>query len=436
MLLALVVGVATWFLPLGITPQAQVVFAIMLFAGVLWFTEAIPLHVTALLVPFLLYFLAGFAPSDALHPFFDPVVVLLLGGFVLAVAMQKHHLDEKIAYFFINRFGHTPARFLLGLMAVTAFLSFWMTNTASTALMIPIAIVVLKANKLEPLKSKYGKAVVLGIAYAATVGGMGTLIGSTPNAIAAKFLTDQGLTLSFTDWMFFGMPLVFILLPIVWFLLTRLYPSPKKQLNIRKQKTDLTTKQKEVFGIFLVTIALWLTTSIHGITSSMVSVVPIILLYVFNLLSTKDFTKAHWPTLILFGGGLSLGTAIATVGLDSIMASALISVVSNQPIFIVFTAVAAFSIFLTLFASNTAAAAVIVPVAIPLAAGLGLDLKLLTIVAALGVSLDFVVPVGTPPSAIAYSTGYIRVRDMVKAGIILAVISTLILASLATFFWL
>ena len=433
--LSLLFGLVFWLAPLGITPAQQAVLCIMAFAGAMWFTEAIPLHATALAVPLMLVVLAGFSPANATQPFFDPVVVLLLGGFVLAVALQKHGLDKKIAFFFINRFGNTPGRFLLGIMAVTAFLSFWMTNTASTALIIPIAVVVLKANRIDPMKSGFGKAVVLGVAYAATIGGMGTLVGSTPNAIAAKFLGDQGIALSFTDWMMFGVPMVIILLPICWLLLTRLFPAPKKKLRIKKQSTSLNRQQLLTLAVFAVTALLWLTTELHGVSSSMASIVPIVLLYLLGLLATKDFSKAHWPTLMLFGGGLSLGTAISTVGLDQELASFVVAALNGNALFVVFAGVAASSIALTVFASNTAAAAIIVPVAIPLALGLGLDLRLLTIVAALGVSLDFIVPVGTPPSAIAYSTGYVRVRDMAFAGTILAVISVLVLAGLATLFW-
>jgi sodium-dependent dicarboxylate transporter 2/3/5 len=232
-LLSLAIGLISWFTPLGLPIRMQSVLAIMFFVGALWFTEAIPLHVTALLIPLLLTLFAAFTPRETLAPFFDPVVVLLLGGFILAVAMQKHRLDEKIAYFFINHFGHTPGRFLLGLMVVTAFLSMWMTNTATTALIIPIALVILVENKLEPLRSGYAKAVVLGIAYAATIGGMGTLVGSTPNAIAAKFLRDMGITLSFTDWMLYALPLVIILIPIAWFVLMSVYPSNKKSLKVK-----------------------------------------------------------------------------------------------------------------------------------------------------------------------------------------------------------
>ena len=429
-LLSLIVGLFVWFYPLGLEQRASAVLVIMLFAGALWFTEAIPLHVTALFIPLLLFTFAGFTPKESFVSFFDPVVVLILGGFILAIAMQKHKLDEKIAYFFINRFGHTPGKFLLGLMVVTAFLSMWMTNTATTALIIPIAIVILSENNLQPLKSKYGKAVILGIAYAATIGGMGTLVGSTPNAIAAKFLGDHGITLSFVDWMVHALPLVIILLPIAWFVLIKFFPPEKKILKVKTHDTKTSAKQKWVLAVFGITVTLWLTTSIHGVSASMISVVPIILLYLLNLLNTADFSKAHWPALMLFGGGLALGTAISAVGLDLILANALTSLIGGQPILLVFAAVIVFAILMTLLASNTAAAAILIPVSIPMALVLGIDLKILVMLVALGVSLDFVVPVGTPPSTIAYATGYIKVRDMAFAGTIIAILGVITLSGL------
>ncbi len=434
-LFSLAVAAAFALNPFALPAAQSTVLWIMVFCGAMWFTEALPLHVTALLAPLLLVVFAGIGTTEAFAPFFDPVVVLLLGGFIMAVAMHKHGLDEKIAYAFINTVGHTPARFLLGIMLVAAFLSMWMTNTATTALLIPIAIVVLKANRMHPLKSSYAKSVVLGIAYAATIGGMGTLIGSTPNVIVAKFLGDHGITLSFVDWMYYALPLVVILIPIAWLLLQLVFPSEKKDLKVKKMSTKLNSKHKGVLAIFALTVGLWLTTQIHGYSSSLVAVVPIILLYLFGLLNTEDFSKAHWPALMLFGGGLALGSAIIASGLDLTMATAMNSVVLGQPLWIIFALIIFFSILLTLVASNTAAASVLVPVAIPLAAGLGVDLKIIALLAALGVSLDFVVPVGTPPSTIAYASGYIHVRDMAKAGIILALISIGLLTALALAYW-
>jgi len=434
--LSTLVGLAVWFMPLGLAADVQPVVAITVLVGALWLTEALPLHVTALAIPLLLSTFAGFTPNYVLAPFFDPIVVLLLGGFVLALAMQKHGLDSKIAFFFINRFGSTPGRFLFGLLCATAFLSFWMSNTACAALMIPIALVVLKSNNMLPGRSSYGKAVVLAVAYAATIGGMATIIGSTPNMIAAKFLADQGTPLSFMDWSYYGLPFVLILLPLCWLVLTTLFPAEKKVLRIRPQSSTLDRPQLAVLGVFALTLLLWLTTDIHGISLAMASIVPIILLYALGLLDTKDFSRLEWPTLVMFGGGLALGTALMAVGLDKIVASGIIGLLAGQPAFAVFLGVAVAGVLLTSFASNTAAAALIVPVAIPIAAGLGIELRLLTIVAALGVSLDFITPMGTPPTAIAYSTDYVKVREIALAGIVLAVISVVLLSALAAFVWL
>ncbi|MBU4501134.1 MAG: anion permease, partial [Nanoarchaeota archaeon] len=193
--------------------------------------------------------------------------------------------------------------------------------------------------------------------------------------------------------------------------------------------------QKLVLLVFLVTVILWLTSKIHGISSSVVALVPIILLYVLKLLDTEDFSKARWASLVLFGGGLSLGMAIHRTGLDLIMAEALEKVVSGFPLFIIFISIAAFGIILTAFLSNTAAAALMIPIMMPLSVSLGLDIRVLAILAALGVSFDLILPIGTPPGTMAYSTGYIKVWDMIKSGLILSAIGLVILAFFAFIYW-
>ncbi|MBU0953451.1 MAG: DASS family sodium-coupled anion symporter [Nanoarchaeota archaeon] len=435
-LLSAIVGIIIALAPLPLQPQAQLVLAIMIVAMFLWFTEALPLHATAIVIAFLLITIAGMTPEETFTPFFDPVIVLLLGGFVLARALQKHKLDEYIAYTFLDKIGHAPNTFLFAMMVIAAFLSMWMSNTAATAILLPIGLVVLTKNKIKPLKSNYGKALVLGIAFAATIGGIGTLIGSTPNVIAAKFLNEAGIAFDFLDWMWYGLPFVIVFIPVAWVVVTRIFRSEIKTLKTIRFKRGLSKPQKQVLLIFAVTVALWLTTRVHGMASSTVSLVPIILLYVFGLLNTEDFTKIHWPTLILIGGGLSLGLAIQASGLDAFIASFLELVIANQPLFLAFVGIGFFAILLTVVASNTAAAAVMIPLMIPLAHATGLDVTTVVMLAAIGVSLDFIVPVGTPPSAIAYSSGYIRVKDMAKAGAILATISLFVLASLAMLYWI
>ena len=434
-LISLIVAIMVYFAPTGLNPQAHLVLVIMIFAMLLWFTEALPLHATAVIIAFMLITIAGFTPKETFAPFFDPVVVLLLGGFVLARAMQKHKLDEYIAMKFLEKFSHSPTKFLLGMMAITAFLSMWMSNTASTAIIIPIALVILAKNKIPPLRSNYGKAMVLGIAYAATIGGIGSLVGSTPNVIAAKFLTEAGTPFGFTDWMYYGLPFVIIFIPIAWVLLTRMFRCDIKTLKTVAYKKELNRYQKKVLIIFALTAILWLTTKIHGIDSNTVALIPIILLYVFGLLDTEDFAKINWATLILIGGGLSLGLAIQASALDAAIAGLIQVTIINQPLFIMFVGLAFFAILLTIVASNTAAAAVMIPLMIPLAAALGLPLVPVVMIAAIGVSLDFIVPVGTPPSAIAYSSGYIKVKDMARTGIVLATLGVLLLSGLAILYW-
>ncbi len=434
-LIAITIAIILWTIPLPIAPQAQVVLAILVFTMIFWFAEVLPLHVTSLLAAFLLITLGGFTPKETFAPFFDPVVVLIFGGFVLALGLQKHKLDETITYTIVNKVGSSPGKILFGIMLLTAFLSMWMTNTATTAVILPIAIIILAKNNLKPLSSNFGKAIVLGVAYAATLGGIGTLIGSTPNAMSAKFLADSAISLSFLDWMFYAMPLVLIMLPVTWFVLMKLYKPEVSSLKTGFSVEPLNRNQKLVSGIFILTVALWLTSSFTGLSNSVVALVPFILLYVLGLLKTKDISKINWAALLLFGGGLALGTAIHTSGLDLEIAKILELFVINQPYILILLIVIIFAFILSIAASNTASAAIMIPLVIPLAFLLNIDPKILVVAAAIGVSLDFVVPVGTPPNTIAYSSGYIKAKDMAISGLIIAVIGILVLTTWAYFFW-
>ena len=382
---------ALYSIDIGIPFQARAVLAITLFAAIMWIFEGLPLHVTSLFIALLLAVLGGFSAKDVFSPFFDPIIALLLGGFVLAVGMQKSRLDQLIALRFVRKVGTSPNRLILGFIIVSAFISFWMTNTATTLIMLPIAISILKDNGLKPLKSNFGKAIVLAIAFAATVGGVGTIIGSTPNAIAVKFLADQGIGVSFLDWMVFGVPLVLITIPVIWITTTRMFKSEVKKLRVREFKGKVSRAQKKVLGVFIVTVALWLTTGIHGIPETVVSLVPIILLYLLKVLDTKDFGKVGWDALIMFGGGLALGSAVHSSGLDVIMANSVAAGVAGQPLFVVLLVVVAVGVVLTAIASNTAAASLFIPVIIPFAVMFGIDIRFLVVLGAIAVSLDFVV---------------------------------------------
>jgi len=426
---ALLSFAAIYFADLGIPDQPRHVLAVVVFAAIMWFTEALPLHVTGLFAAFLLATAGGLAPNQVFPPFFDPIIALFLGVFVLALGMQKHGLDRYLASALLARLGTNPRTVMLGMMVAAAFLAMWISNTASTALMLAIALPILKDSGARPLRSSFGKALVLGIAFAAPMGGLSSMIGTPPNLIAVKFLADRGVSVSFMDWLSIGLPVALVLLPSIWIVLSLLYRKDIKRLRIRKQKGRMTAEQKKVLSIFVLTVMLLVTAGMHGIPNYVVALVPLILLYVLGLLGTDDFSKIRWHTLILFGSGLSLGSAMGISGLDKILASSLGSVVAGQPAVMVLLVVAAVCVAMTSFASNTATASILVPIVIPMAAALGLDMRALAVLVAMSVSIDFITPVGTPPNAIACSSGYVHPKDLAKAGIIISIIAVALLVA-------
>lgn len=424
---------AIYFSPLGLEAQAKTVLGVTALALVLWISEAIPLHATALLVAFLLVVVGGFSPDKVFSQFFDRVVVLVLGGFALAVALTKHKLDEFFAYKALGKIKNTSGLVLLAMISVTAFLSMWMSNSAAAAIAMPIAVVIISKNNLLPKKSNFGKAMVLAVAYGATIGGIGTIIGSTPNVLTQKFLAEQGISFGFIEWSIRGFPFMVLMIAACWLILKTMFKPEISLIQINKTQGSLTREQKMVGAIFLLTIFLWVTESIHGIHNSIIAIVPIALLYFFGLLDTKDFHKVGWDSLILIGGGIALGMAIDTSNLDNLLSSFIQTTLAGQPMIILIFLLGLIGIFLTSFLSNTAASAVLIPIVTTLAATLGVDITNLVVAGAIGVSMDFMFPMGTPPSAIAISTNYATPKDMLKAGAILSLAGAIILAILGQF---
>lgn len=428
--LSLAAAVVSYMLPLTTGSQKAMLFVMILTVG-LWITEAVPLHATAILVAFLLTAVAGLNSRDVFAQYFDPVIVLLLGGFVIAVAMSKHDLDKYVAHSIISR-AKSPRMVVLALIATSTFLSMWISNSATAAIIMPLALVILGRNRIKH-GSNFGKASVLAVAYGATIGGVGTIIGSTPNVIAAKFLADSGVAFGFYEWFYRGFPFMIIMMLFGWLALVSLYKPEKRNIITIKRRMNFTGEQKKVMLIFLATIALWITESVHGIQNSVVALVPVILFYFTGLLDTDDFLKVDWPTLILVGGGLALGMGIHASSLDSYFASLVSAVSGGQGIVSLFLILGIFGVMLTAFVSNTTAGAVYLPIVVALASSFGAGVTNTVVVAALGVSLDFIFPFGTPPTAIAYATKYVRMKDIAKAGIAISVAGVLILAFVAMF---
>lgn len=433
--LALVLAALSYLADVPLGNQAHMVMVVTVFAGVLWLTEALPLFVTALLIPPLVIVLGGFTAKEAYSPFFSPTIALFFGGFMLARAMQKHGLDRHIASGFISHFGNKTESLLLGIMIITAFLSFWISNTASTAIMLPIAIYAITKSKIGADKPNTRKALVLGVAFAATIGGIGTIVGTPPNGIAVANLADQGVGVPFLDWMYYAMPFTVLFLPVAWFILVNVYRPEVRKIRIPKEKGSWTPEHRKIMAIGGLTILVWITSFAHGISDSVTAMFAVVALYVFGLLEKEDVAKIQWPALLLFGGGLTLGMAIDSSGLSLYLSDIFAGLVGGQGYFVILISVVVFAVLMTLTASNTATAALIVPVMIPLAGILDVGIKELAIIAAIGTSLDFLVPVGTPPSAIAYSSGYVSVKDMMRVGILITIAGVLLLSAMAWLYW-
>jgi sodium-dependent dicarboxylate transporter 2/3/5 len=426
------IAIIVLLLPLGLDWKAQAVLSIAALMGACWFTEAMPLHVTAIFGTFLLIVSNAVPAAEAFAGFFNPTIALFFGGLVLALAMHRDGLDRKIASLFMGSFGKEPRMFILGIMIATAFLSFWISNTATAAIMLPIAMLTVPTARRAV--SSYAKAVAIGVAFAATIGGMATIIGTPPNAIAAAKLAELGTPTSFLDWAFHALPLVALLIPCSWLVIVLLHKPDIKEVAFKKDKEGWTKKQLWTLAIGGLTILLWMTSSIHKIPDGASSIFMVVLLYAADLVGKDDVSKIDWNVILLLGGSMALGSAIESSGLSVIIGGILAQAVIEQGAFGIFASIAAFGTLVTAGMSNTSTAALIVPIvaALPPLAAASKDLVML---AGLAASFNFLSPAGTPPSAMAFTTGRLKVWDMVKVGIPITLIALALSALIATYLW-
>ncbi len=440
--------------PAEFSLAARVMIGIAFIAVVFWVTECIPIPVTALLV-ILLQGLFGVQPfTDALSYIAHPVNALLLAGFVIAGSLKKYDLDRMIGLKIISFMGDSTNQLILGVMVATAFLSMWISNTAATAIMLPIGIGVMKKAVDGSDGTNMMKVMVIGTAFAANIGGIGTPLGTPPVPITIGFLDEMaGISLSFLDWIIRAMPIVLISLPVSWKLLTWFYIPEVKQVgkgveDIKQELAEmggLTKKQKHVIILFMIAVVLWFLDSLGFLLPLpenwlYLASLIIALMYIFpgtGVLKWKEAEKEiNWGILILIGGGLALGSGLQEAGVIGIIAGYLETLLVGSSIFVVIGVVALVTAFsITLFSSLTATSGTFVPIAIALAGKLGVRPLILALVAGVASCFAFLLPVNTPPNALAYDTDHFKTSEMTKPGVLLTLICVGILIFVASVYW-
>lgn len=435
-----------FWLPLD--PEVSKGLAILAFIAVLWLTEAVHVTITALMVPVLAMMLGILPGKSAMVGFSDPIIFLFFGGFALAGALHEQKIDSWLAGK-ILRFSKGKLWLALGLIFMaTAFLSMWMSNTATAAMMLPLVIGLMSEVDGEKYKTTWIFA-VLGVAYSASIGGMGTLVGSPPNAIAA-----HELGMGFYDWFLVGFPVACVF-GVVVFAVMWLMLRPKLTLNIQADKEisaagreagrdKLDGKQKRVLGLFTLIAICWMCSSfISGLLGdfaemdAMIALCAVVLLAVSGVINWTAIVKnTDWGVLLLFGGGITLSSVLMKTGAGHFLAAQMTELSAGHSTFFFLLIVSAFISLLTEFCSNTASAALVAPLMVTVAAEMGIPAEPLVLLIGIGASCAFMLPVSTPPNAIAYASGKVPQSAMIRIGLTVDLVLIVIKAGWAYLFWM
>lgn len=461
-LLTALVTVIVWNLPIdsfgieGLTVVQQRIIAIFVMAVMLWLTEAIPAWATSVVIIFVLLFFASDSAFKIMQGseaemgqlldyqgvmacFADPTIILFLGGFVLAIAATKSGLDAKMAKVLIAPFGKRSEHVLLGFMLITGIFSMFISNTATAAMMLTFLTPVFKAL---PPDGKGRVALTMAIPIGANLGGMGTPIGTPPNAFAYKVLNDpQGLNIGigFGDWMMIMAPMVILMLIVAWFILLKMFPFSQKTIEIKIESHARSNwRTAVVAATFILTIILWVFGKQLGVNANTVAMLPIAVFAFTGVITANDLKDIDWSVIWMVAGGFALGLAMNGTGLAEVAVKSIPFGEFNPLVIMVISGLVCFA--LSNFISNTATAALLIPILSVVCAGMGDKLaeiggtSTILIGVAVAASCAMSLPISTPPNAIAYSTGLIQQTDMVKAGATIGVICILIGYSMLVFF--
>lgn len=452
--------------PEGMPKEAQAVLASTLWIATWWITEAIPIPATSLL-PIILFPITGALDSKTTTSSYgDDTIFLFMGGFIIALAMERWHLHKRIALTIISLIGTSTERIILGFMVATGFLSMWISNTATAMMMVPIGLAIIYQVQ-ESLASEgidvsqenfnFGKALMLGIAYSASIGGLGTLIGTPPNAIFAGVVKElYDVTISFAAWMVFGVPLAAVLLILIWVYLVKIafpmnfkkIPGGKEVIQREKQSLGVMSyEEKAVLIVFLLTALAWISRTFVlekfiTINDTGIAIIAAVVLFIIPSVNKKGSYLMNWDTakelpwgiLLLFGGGLAIAAGFSQSGLAEWIGKQL-TVVSGIHFLWVIVIVTTLVIFLTEITSNTATATMMYPIMASLALAIHVHPFSLMIAAGIAASCAFMLPVATPPNAVVFGSGYIKIGDMAKAGFWINLFSIVVI-TLAIYFLL
>lgn len=439
--------------PFGMNQESWLVLGLTGWMATWWISESVPIPATSFL-PLVIAPLLGITSLNAAaSPYANPIIFLFLGGFILSIAMERWSLHKRIALRTMLMVGSKPSQQVGGIMLVTAFLSMWMSNTATAVMMLPITLSIIKMTNQDKDDSPFSKAILLSIAYAASIGGLATLIGTPPNALMAAFLSDNyDIHIGFAEWMMVGLPLSVILLGLTWLWLTKFQfkldqgPTVNSKELFRQQLAELGKIQRQeklVLIIFAFTALSWIFRPIIAdvtglpLDDTIIAMAAALIIFILptdskntRLLVWEDTKKLPWGVLMLFGGGLSLAAMITKSGLATFIADQ-VMLLGSIPLWLMIVIVTVIILFLTEVTSNTATAAGFLPLLAPVALAMSGTPMTLVIPAAIAASCAFMLPVATPPNAIVFSSGQLKITDMVRAGFALNVLSA-ILVSITT----
>ncbi len=446
--------------PASMSESAFHLLAITIWIAIWWVTEAIPIAVTALLPIILFPIFNVMDLSSTTASYGHKYVFLYVGGFMIAIAIEKWGLHKRIALTIINAIGTNMVNIILGFMLATAFLSMWISNTATSVMMLPIGMAIVSQLDQNALADKkvsgmFGKALMLAIAYSASIGGMATLIGTPPNLVLVGVVEETyGVEISFLQWFQFGFPVSVILLIVCWKYLTKYafklkkaeFPGGKQEVSrLLKELGKLSREEKSVLAVFVITAFCWITRSfilqkfIPVIDDTIIAIIAGVVLFILpsskkgeRIINWEEAVKMPWGIILLFGGGMALAEAFGSTGLALWIGSQITMVDGISMILIILILVAAVN-FLTELTSNLATTAMLLPVLAPVALAFNMNPYMLMVSATLAASCAFMLPAATPPNAVVFGSGYLRIPDMMKAGIWMNVISILFITAMVYF---